>query len=136
MNAQIPARLLVLGLLALLWAAGCAPADVRYGADTAAPADSSAWLWDGVIAVLAFVVGFLVAATMSRAGGVRLSSRRHRHRRRTEAGWDRVGQRIRAGTEQGLAEWRSAENIADPDWGRLSRRIEERIVEEMRKHHD
>jgi hypothetical protein len=63
-------------------------------------------------------------------------SHRHHHRRRTEAGWSRISERIQAGTSQGLAEWRSAENATDANWDDLSRRIEQRILEEMRKHHD
>jgi hypothetical protein len=77
-----------------------------------------------------------VAATMSRMGNFLRPSHRHHHRRRTEAGWSRISERIQAGTSQGLAEWRSAENATDANWDDLSRRIEQRILEEMRKHHD
>jgi len=136
MNAQIPARILLLGLLVLLLAAGCDPGYVRHNAATGERADSWDWLWTGVIAVIASVVGFLVGATMSRNGGIRLSFHRHRHHRRNAAGWNRIAQRIQDGTKQGLAEWRSAGHAEDADWGDLSRRIEERILKEMRDHHD
>jgi hypothetical protein len=135
-NARIPARLLLLGLLALLLAAGSASAGVRFHMDSDKPTSPPAWVWDGIIGILSFVVGFIVAATIARSGGIRLVSRRHGHRRRTEAGWNRIGRRIRAGTEQGLTEWRSAGNANDPDWDDLSRRIEEHIFDEMRRNHD
>jgi len=136
MNAQIPFRLLLLGLLALTLTAGCEPGSVRYNAATGERVDSWDWLWTGVIAVVAAAVGFLVGATMSRSDGFRLTHHRHRHRRRTEAGWNRIRQRIQAGTGRALAEWRRVEQTGDANWGDLTRRIEERIVEEMRDHHD
>lgn len=137
MNAQIHVRFLLLGLLMAVLAAGCATGYVRYDTTTGAPIASGADIWHTVItAVIAFVVGFLVAATMSRNGGIRLSLHRHRHHPRNTAGWSRIRQRIQAGTSQGLAEWRSVEHTGDADWGDLSRRIEERILEEMHKHHD
>gem|GEM_PF-1370921 len=77
-----------------------------------------------------------IAATMSRMGNFLRPSRRHHHRRRTEAGWKRISERIQTGTSQGLAEWRSAEHEGNTDWDDLSRRIEQHILEEMRKHHD
>lgn len=92
--------------------------------------------WPVLIAVLSFFAGFLAGATMSRSGGLQLSSRRPRHRRRTETGWKRITQRVKDGTSQGLAEWRSTGNTERPDWDNLSRRIEEQILNEMRKHHD
>jgi len=137
MNAQIPVRFLLLALLALFLAAGCEPGYVRYNRVTGEPMGSGVDVWYTLItAVVAFVVGFLAAATMSRNGGIRLSLHRHRHHRRTEAGWNRVRQRIQDGTRQGLTEWRGTGQAGDPDWNDLSRRIEERILEEMRKHHD
>jgi hypothetical protein len=90
--------------------------------------------WVILIAVLTFVVGFLVGATVSRNGGIRISTRRQH--RRNAAGWNRVHQRVRDGTKQGLAEWRDTWRTEDPDWGDLSRRIEERILAEMHKHRD
>ena len=77
-----------------------------------------------------------VAATMSRMRNFLRPPHRHHHGRRTEAGWNRISERIHAGTSQGLAEWRSAENTKDANWDDLSRRIEQHILEEMRKHHD
>jgi len=135
MNSRIPI-LLLFGLLALTVAAGCETSSVRYNAATGERVDSWDWLWTSVIAVTAFVVGFLAGATMSRDGGIRLTHHHHGHRRRSEAGWNRIRQRIQAGTSQGLAEWRSAGHTGDANWGDLSRRIEERIIEEMRSHHD
>ena len=132
MNARIPVLLLLLGLLILPLAAGCA----YNSAEPGGPADPSDWFWIGLIAVITFVVGFLVGATASRNGGIRVSRHSHRHRRRTDAGWNRIAQRVKDGTSQGLTEWRSAGSAEQSDWGELSRRIEERILEELRKHHD
>ena len=136
MNAQIPVRLLLLGLLMLFLAAGCASVNASDNAEIAGSALSFDWSWSILIAVLSFVAGFLAGAVMSRSGGIQLTHHRHRHHRRNEAGWNRVRQRIQEGTRQGLAAWRSAEHTEDADWGDLSRRIEERILEEMRNHHD
>ena len=130
MNARIPA-LFLLGLLVLPLAAGCAP-----GVKSVDKGSAVDWFWTGFIAVTSLAVGFLVGATTARSGGLQLSSRRHRSHRRNEGGWKRVQQRIQDGTSRGLTEWRSAGNAGHPDWGDLSRRIEERIFEEMRKHHD
>jgi hypothetical protein len=135
-NARIPARLLLLGLLALFLTAGTASAGVRFHVDSDRPSNPPVWVWDVLIAVVAFVAGFLVAATIARSGGIRLTSRRHGHRRRTEAGWNRISRRIRAGTEQGLTEWRGTERVGDADWGNLSRKIEECILDEMRNNQD
>jgi len=136
MNAQFSVRLLLLGLLVLTLTAGCGPGYVRYNAATGERTDSWDWLWTSVIAVVVFVVGFVVGATMSRNGGIRLTHHRHHHRRHTEAGWNRIRQHIQTGTDQALAEWRRVEQTGDANWGDLTRRIEERIVEEMRDHHD
>jgi|WetSurMetagenome_2_1015567.scaffolds.fasta_scaffold94173_3 hypothetical protein len=135
MNAQVPVRFLPLGLLVLFLTVGFAPVNVAYGAEPGT-VSSSAGGWSVLIAVLSFVAGFLAGATMARSGGLRSSSHRHKHRRRTEAGWKRVQQRIQDGTKQGLADWRSTGRTEDADWSDLNRRIEERIIEEMRKHHD
>jgi hypothetical protein len=56
MNAQVPARILLLGLLVLLLAAGCAPGNVRYSAETGKPANFWAGLWHGLIIIVTFVV--------------------------------------------------------------------------------
>ncbi len=137
MNAQTPFRFLLLGLLLAALATGCGTGYVRYDPETGARTTFGADIWYTIVtAVVAFVVGFIVAAAMARDGGVRLSLRRHRHHRRTAAGWNRVRQDIQAGTAQALAEWRSAGHSEDADWAGLSRRIEERIVEAMRKHQD
>jgi hypothetical protein len=130
MNARIPV-LLLLGLFVLPLAAGCA-AGIN-SVDKGSPMD---WFWTGFIAVTSLGVGFLIGATMTRSGSGQLSHRSHRHRRRTGIGWKRLGQRIQAGTRQGLDEWRSAGNAEQPDWGDLSRRIEERILDEMHKYND
>ena len=129
MNAQIPVRLLLLGVLVLL-AAGCA--------ETGGQGKSSDGFWGTLLPILTLIVGFFVGAMVLRDGGIRLSSHshRHKHRRRTEAGWNRIRQRIQDGTKQGLAEWRGAGHTGEADWGDLSRRIEEHILEEMHKHHD
>ncbi|MBM3330961.1 hypothetical protein FJY68_03805 [candidate division WOR-3 bacterium] len=131
MKARTP-FLLLLGLLVLPLAGGCGsgrdPAAIKGG-----PSD---WFWTGLIAVISLAVGFLIGATMSRSGGLQLSHRRHRSRRRTESGWNRISQRIKDGTSQGLADWRNSGSSENPDWADLSRRIEERVIEEMRKHHD
>ena len=134
MNSRIAVRLLLLGLLVLLLAAGCAP-EPRYPAEGGS-SSSGGWLWSVLIGVLAFIIGFLVGATMSRNGGIHLARHRHGHHRRTEAGWNRIAQRIKDGTSQGLTEWRGAGHAGDADWADLSRRIEERILEEMHKHND
>jgi hypothetical protein len=134
MNAQIPARLL-LGLLVLLLAAGCATASAADNAETGGAANSGAGLWYTLItAVVAFVVGFLVAATMSLSGGFRLSTHRHRRRHRTEFDRNRGSQHIGAGIRQELAEWRCAEHNEVADWDELGRRIEDRIREDLRNH--
>jgi hypothetical protein len=130
MNTRISA-LFLLGVPVLLLGGGCAS---RLDAPLAGGSDD--WFWPGLTAVICLSVGFLLGATMSRGGGLQLSQRRHRHRRRTESGWNRISQRIQDGTNQGLADWRSSGNAEHPDWDDLSRRIEGRIVEEMRKHHD
>ena len=136
MSTLFPARLL-LGLLVLLLTAGCATTGAPATAEPGGPDNPGAALWYTlVVAAVAFVVGFLVAATTALNGGIRITSHRHRHMRRTEAGWERVSRRIEAGTRRGLAEWRSAGHAEDPDWEDLSRRIEQRILDEMRKHHD
>ena len=134
MNSRIALRLLLFGLLVLPLAAGCAP-EPRYPAEGGS-SSSGGWLWSALIGVLAFIIGFLVGATMSRNGGIRLGHHRHHRHRRTEAGWNRISLRIQDGTKQGLEEWRGAGHAEDADWGDLSRRIEERILEEMHKHHD
>ena len=135
MSARFSARLF--GFLLLLLAAGCSTASAADPADTGAPANSGTDLWYTLItAVIGFVVGFLVAGAMSRMGNFRRSAHRHHHRRRTDAGWDRISERIQAGTSQGLAEWRSAEHAGNTDWDDLSRRVKQRILEEMRKHQD
>jgi hypothetical protein len=137
MNAQIHVRFLLLGLFTAVLAAGCGTGYVRHDPTTGAPITSGADIWYTVVtAVVAFVAGFLVAATLSRNGGIRFGLHRHRHHRRNNAGWNRIRQRIQAGTSQGLAEWRGTQQTGDADWADLSRRIEERILDEMRKHHD
>jgi len=87
-------------------------------------------------AVVTFVVGFLVAAMISKEGGIRISTHRHRHHRRTQAGWDRIAKRVQDGTKFGLDDWRGAGHGADGDWDDLARRIQQRIFDEMRKYHD
>jgi hypothetical protein len=134
MNSRIAVRLLLFGLLALPLAAGCAP-EPRYPAEDGS-SSSGGWLWSILIGVITFIIGFLVGATLSRNGGIHLTHHRHGHHRRTEAGWNRIAQRIKDGTNQGLTEWRGAGRSEDADWDDLSRRIEERILEEMHKHHD
>jgi hypothetical protein len=136
MLARIRCRLLLFGLLILPLTAGCAANNARYNAETGGPADSWGGFWSILIAVLALIVGFLVGATVARNGGIRISTHRHHRHRRAQAGWDRIARHIQDGTKQGLAEWRSTGRAEEPDWGDLSRRIEERILEEMRKHHD
>jgi len=136
MNARIPVRFLLLGLLVLPLAAGFAPGNVVYGAETGGSAQSSAATWTVVIAVLAFAAGFLAGATMAKSGGMQLNLHRHRRHRRNAAGWNRIAQRIQDGTRQGLAGWRSTGQAGDADRDDLSRRIEERILDEMHKHHD
>ena len=135
MNSRIAVRLLLFGLLFMPLAAGCASDNTRYPADGGS-SGSGGWFWSALIGILAFIIGFLVGATMSRNGGIRLGHHRHHRHRRNEAGWNRISLRIQDGTRQGLEEWRGAGHAADADWGDLSRRIEERIVEEMLKHHD
>jgi len=136
MNAKLPVRLLLVGLLALSLTTACAADTTRYNAEPARTPDVWGGFWGILTAVLIFGMGILVGATLLRKGSIRLSSHRGRHRRRTEAGWKRVRQHIQEGTKQGLAEWRSTGRAEEPDWGDLSRRIEERIFEEMRKHPD
>ncbi len=136
MFARIPGRLLPFGLLVL--SAGCQTEGARYNSETAGLTDSSGF-WTVLIAVLTFIVGFLVGATASRNGGIRIFSHRHHHHRRTQAGWDRLARHIQEGTKQGLSDWRSLGHTGhaeDPDWSELSRTIEERVLEEMHKHHD
>ncbi len=136
MNPKLAVRLLLIGLLVLPLAAGCAADTSRNSAEPGRTPYVWGDFWGIVTAVLIFGMGLLVGATVLRRGGIRLSSPRHRHRRRTEVGWKRIRQRIQDGTKQGLAEWRSEGRPEDADWDDLSRRIEERILEGMRKHHD
>ena len=136
MNAQISARLLFLGLLVLFLAAGCAPSKARYNAGTGESVNSGAELWSTLlIAVVAFVVGFVVAATMSAGGGFR-HSHRHRHRHDTEVDWDQVSRDAAAGIRQELAEWRCAEHKEAADWDELGRRIEDRVREELKSNRE
>ncbi len=138
MSIRILGRLLLPGLLVLPAVTGCQTAATRYGSDSAVAADQSGWFWIVVIAVLTLIVGFLVGATVSRSGGIRLFAHRHHHRR-TKAGWDRLAGHVREGTRQGLTEWRSLGHSGheeDPDWNELSRAIEERILEELHRHPD
>lgn len=157
MNVQIPARILLLGLLVLLLAAGCAPGNVRYSTETGKPANFWAGLWHGLIIVVTFVVslftkdvriyepnnvgwgynlGFILGCCISLGGGAR--SVRHRRRRWHDADWDRVGRHVGDSVKEGLASWRTQERPAesDRDWDELGRKIEERIREEMRKNRD
>jgi hypothetical protein len=156
MNARIPARILLLGLLVLLLAAGCAPGNVRYSAETGKPANFWAGLWHGLIIVVTFVVslftkdvgiyethnvgwgynlGFILGCCMS-LGGVARGT--HRRRRRHEPDWDRVGRHIGDSVKDGLASWRAQERPAesDQDWDELGRKIEQRIREEMKKNRE
>jgi hypothetical protein len=157
MNAQIPARILLLGLLVLLLAAGCAPGNARYGVDSGRPANFWAGLWHGLIIIVTFVVslftsdvgvyepnnvgwgynlGFLIGCMISLGGGAR--SVRHRHMRQREPDWDQVGRHIGDSVKDGLASWRTQERPAesDQDWDELGRKIEERIREEMKKNRE
>lgn len=127
MSARIRVRLLPLVLLVLPLTTGCA---------TGGATNPEDWFWTIMTAVVTFIVGFLVAAMMSKEGGIRISTHRHRHHRRTQAGWDRMAKHVGDGTTQGLADWRGAGHGADGDWDDLTRRIQERIFEEMRKYHD
>ena len=134
MNAQVHVRPLLFGLLVLLLSAGCAVDGGRYNPETGGPANPWGGVWAVLTAVLTFVIGFLAGATMLWNGGFRRRHRHHRHR--SEAGWDRIALRIQDGIRQGLADCGGAARAHDADWTQLSRRIEERIIEEMRKHGD
>jgi hypothetical protein len=156
-NAQIPARILLLGLLVLLLAAGCAPGNVRYSTETGKPANFWAGLWHGLIIIVTFVVslftkdvgvyepnnvgwgynlGFLLGCMISLGGGIRSTT--HRRRRWHERDWDRVGRHIGDSVKEGLASWRTQERPAesDQDWDELGRKIEQRIREEMKKNRE
>jgi hypothetical protein len=125
-NAQTPARLLLLGLLVLFLAAGCAPG---YNSRTGEPMSSRSELWSTVlIGVVAFVVGFLTAATMSVGGGLRRS---HHHRHHTHVDWDRVSNDAAAVIRKELAEWRSAEHKEAANWDEFGHRLEDRLREEL-----
>ena len=158
MNAQIPARVLLLGLLLLLLAAGCAPGNARYSVETGRPANFWAGLWHGLIVVVTFIVslftrdvgiyeshnvgwaynlGFILGCCISLGGAARSAvHRRHKHRR--EPDWDQVGRQIGDSVKEGLSSWRQQERTSESeaDWDELGRKIEERIREEMKKARD
>lgn len=139
MFAQLPGRLLPFGLLVLPLVASGQTDSARFRAESVVPADPLGWLWTALIAGLTLIIGFLVGATLSRNGGIRISTHRHHRQHRNQAGWDRLARHIQEGTNQGLTEWRSAGHTGhaeDPDWNELSHTIEERILEELHKHHD
>jgi len=134
MLAQVLGRLVLFGGLILPLAVGCV-GSARYNAGAGEPADPWSGFWTILLAILVLIVGFLVGATATRNGGIRISTHRHHHRR-TQAGWNRIARDIQAGTKQGLADWRGAGHGEDGDWDDLNRSVEERILEEMRKHRD
>jgi hypothetical protein len=152
MNAQIPARILLLGLLVLLLAAGCAPGNVRYSAETGKPANFWAGLWHGLIIIVTFIVslftkdvgvyepnnvgwgynlGFLLGCMISLGGGARSATRRHKHRH--EPDWDKVGDQLAAKVR---AQFDDEMKREEPDWDEFSRQVEARIREEMKKNRD
>jgi hypothetical protein len=128
-KVKIPARLLLLGLLVLFLTATGAPRNVRYNKTLPGRAYSSGSDLGPVIlvGVVAFIVGFLAAATMS-VGGVG-PRRRHRHRHHTD--WDRVSRDAVAVMRKELAEWRRAEPKEAPDWDEFGHRLEDRLREEL-----
>ena len=129
-KAQIPARLLLFGLLALFLTASGAPKNVHY--EKSFPGrweDSRSDFWSVVlVGGVAFVVGFLAAATMSVGGGL---PRAHRHRHHTAVDWDRVSRDAVAVIRKELAEWRGAEHKGAADWDEFGRRLEDRLREEL-----
>jgi hypothetical protein len=129
-KVQISARLLLLGLLLLFLTASGAPKNVHYGRSQPGRWENSGSdLWSAVIVgVVAFVVGFLVAATMLESGGFRRS---HRHRHHARVDWDRVSNDATAVIRKELAEWRSVEHNEATEWDELDRKLEDRLREEL-----
>ena len=139
-------RLIVLAVIILLVAGACAPGNARWATDNRA----SFWagLWHGLIIVVTFVVslftnqvtiyetnntgwpynlGFLLGAMIALGGGARGATAR---RRRRQAEWDSVGDRIAASVRTHLETERRGE---DRDWDEFNRRVEESIRSEFKK---
>jgi len=145
-----PKALLALALVLVL-AAGCAPGNERWRAETGRPANFWAGLWHGLIIIVTFIVslftsdvriyevnnvgwaynlGFVLGATISLGGGARSAT----HRKRRDPDWDRVGKTIGDGIREGLKSWRTERTAepAEPDWDELGRKIEQRVRDELK----
>lgn len=139
-------RLIVIAVVILLVAGACAPGNVRWSFDNRA--GFWAGLWHGLIVFVTFIVslftnqvtiyetnntgwpynlGFVLGAMMSLGGGVRSATHR---RRRRQADWDSVGDKIAASVRTHLEAERGG---ADRDWDEFNRRVEESIRTEFRK---
>ena len=150
MNAQIPARILLLGLLVLLLAAGCAPGNARYSIDTGRPANFWAGLWHGLIIIVTFIVslftsdvriyevnnvgwaynlGFILGCCMSLGAGARSAT----HRKARKRDWDEVGDQIAAKVR---AQFDDEMKREEPDWDEFSRQVETRIRDEFKRWKD
>ena len=150
MNAQIPARILLLGLLVLLLVAGCAPGNVRYSQETGRPANFWAGLWHGMIIVITFIVslftkdvgvyeannvgwaynlGFIFGCCISLGSGARSLT----HRKARKRDWDEVGDKIAAKVR---AQFDDEMKREEPDWDEFSRQVETRIRDEFKKWKD
>lgn len=138
-------KLAALAVLLVL-AVSCAPGDIRWSAD--ARAGFWAGLWHGFIIVITFIVslfntdvriyeahnagwtynlGFLLGAMISLGGGARASVQKRRKR-----GCDDIGERVAVSVRQQIAD----EVKEDIEWDAFSRKVEDRIKEEFRRHRD
>lgn len=146
--------LLAVIVLALVFAAGCAPGNERW-ASVDNKAGFWAGLWHGLIIIVTFVVslftrdvgiyeannagwgyniGFLLGCMISLGGGARAGTRHKRRVKITAPDPDRVARRVERGVRDGLrrAFADRAESFSDSEWETLGHRIEERVREELR----
>ncbi len=144
-------KVLLVVVFVLALAAGCAPGNERWNAETGRPANFWAGLWHGLIIVVTFIVslfannvgiyepnnvgwpynlGFLLGAMIALGGGARSACRNKKQR---APDWERIGRTIGDGIRKGLKSWRDERSEpAEPDWDELGRRIEQRVREELK----
>ncbi len=148
--------LVLLVAVLLMVVVGCAPGNERW-ASVDSRANFWAGLWHGLIVIVTFVVswftndvgiyesnnvgfgyniGFILGCMISLGGGVKAGTRHKRKVRIIHRGpdWDRVGRRIETGVREGIrtAFEGGAPPSAETDWEELSRKVEQRIKDELK----
>ncbi|MEO0080769.1 MAG: hypothetical protein ABIL25_00545 [candidate division WOR-3 bacterium] len=141
-------------VMVLILTACCAAGDERW-ASTDNRAGFWAGLWHGLIIIVTFAVslftkdvgiyetnnvgwgyniGFILGCMISLGGGLRGATHHRKVKVTTrDPDWDKLSQRVEAGVQEGIkAAFADQEHPNHADWNEIGRRIKERIRERLR----